>query len=84
MEILKARGYDAMDFYNGSPELAKVIDQIKDGTFSKDGNLHEFVDIVDNLLKYDRFFTLADYDAYIDAQTKVDKVYKVIKKLSLN
>ncbi len=74
---MKSRGYDAMDFYNGSPELAKVIDQIKDGTFSKNGNPNEFVDIVDNLLNHDRFFTLADYDAYIDAQAKVDKVYKV-------
>ena len=35
VEILKARGYDAMEFYNESPELAKVIDQIRDGTFSK-------------------------------------------------
>ena len=35
VEILKARGYDAMEFYNKSPELAKVIDQIQDGTFSK-------------------------------------------------
>ena len=74
---MKARGYDAMEYYNRSPELAKVIDQIKDGTFSKDGNPNEFVDIVDNLMKHDRFFTLADYDAYIDAQNRVDKVYKV-------
>jgi glucan phosphorylase len=35
VEILKARGYNAMDYYNASPELAKVIDQISDGTFSK-------------------------------------------------
>ena len=26
--ILQARGYDAMEFYNASPELAKVIDQL--------------------------------------------------------
>ena len=32
--VLNARGYDAMEFYNASPELAKVIDQLKDGTFS--------------------------------------------------
>ena len=35
VEILQARGYDAMEFYNASPELAKVIDQIGDGTFSE-------------------------------------------------
>ncbi len=42
------------------------------------GNPDEFKAIVDNLLKYDRFFTLADYDAYISAQEKVSKTYKVI------
>ena len=35
VDILRARGYNPMDYYNASPELAKVIDQICDGTFSK-------------------------------------------------
>ena len=35
VDILQARGYDAIEFYNANPELAKVIDQIADGTFSE-------------------------------------------------
>ena len=77
VEILKARGYDAMEFYNRSPELAKVIDQLKDGTFSKNGDPGEFVDIVNNLLYHDRFLTLADFDAYIEAQNRVSETYRV-------
>jgi hypothetical protein len=37
-----------------SPELAKVIDQLKDGTFSKNGDPGEFKDVVNNLLYHDR------------------------------
>ena len=77
VEILKARRYDAMGFYNRSPELAKVIDQLKDGTFSKNGDPGEFVDIVNNLLYHDRFLTLADFDAYIEAQNRVSETYRV-------
>ena len=77
VEILTARGYDAVDFYNRSPELAKVIDQLKDGTFSKNGDPNEFKDVVNNLLYHDRFLTLADFDAYIVAQNRVSETYKV-------
>ena len=76
--VLNARGYDAMEFYNASPELAKVIDQLKDGTFSKNNDPNEFVDVVNNLLYHDRFLTLADFDAYIIAQNKVSETYRVI------
>ena len=76
--VLNARGYDAMEFYNASPELAKVIDQLKDGTFSKNNDPNEFVDVVNNLLYHDRFLTLADFDAYIAAQNKVSETYRVI------
>jgi starch phosphorylase len=76
VEILKARGYDAMEFYNRSPELAKVIDQLKDGTFSKNGDPGEFTDVVNNLLYHDRFLTLADFDAYIEAQNRVSETYR--------
>jgi starch phosphorylase len=78
VEILTARGYDAMDFYNRSPELAKVIDQLRDGTFSRHGDPNEFKDVVNNLLYHDRFLTLADFDAYIVAQNKVSETYRVL------
>jgi len=71
---LEARGYDAMAYYNSNPELKEVIDQIRGGYFSP-GQSDEFQGVVDNLLKYDRFLTLADYTAYITAQDKVSATY---------
>merc|ERR1712198_41474 len=56
-------------------ELAEVMEQLKSGYFSG-GNGSEFQDITDNLLKHDRFFTLADYEAYILAQDKVNETYR--------
>lgn len=76
VEALKKKGYDAMEYYNANPELKQVVDQIQNGFFSP-GNPDEFKDLADILLKYDRFFLLADYDAYIKKQDEVSAVYQV-------
>merc|ERR1712212_336370 len=75
VESLKCTGYNAEDYVNSNAELAEVMEQLKSGYFSG-GNGSEFQDITDNLLKHDRFFTLADYDAYILAQDKVNETYR--------
>ena len=51
--------------------------QLSDGTFSKTGNPDEFNDVKNNLMYHDRYYTMADYDAYIAAQDKVNETYKV-------
>ena len=76
VEALKCAGYNAEDYVNSNVELAEVMEQLKSGYFSG-GNVGEFKDIVDNLLKHDRFFTLADYDSYMSAQEKVNATYRV-------
>ncbi|KAK5643508.1 hypothetical protein RI129_007353 [Pyrocoelia pectoralis] len=75
VEALKKKGYNAHDYYNSNPEIKQLIDQIQNGFFSP-GNPDEFKDIVDILLKWDRFFLLADYEAYIKAQEEVNRVYE--------
>lgn len=77
VEALHRTGYNAYDYYEKNPELKQVIDQIQNGFFSP-GNPDEFKDIADILLKYDRFYLLADYDAYIKMQDKVSQAYEVI------
>jgi len=74
VEDLKKRGYNAFDYYNANAELKQVIDQISSGFFSPN-NPEEFRDIYNNLMYHDRFFCLADYDAYIAAQEKVNQAY---------
>merc|ERR1711997_1438469 len=75
VERLQCSGYNAADYVNSNVELAEVMEQLKSGLFS-DGDASEFQDIVDNLLKHDRFYTLADYDAYMLAQDHVNETYR--------
>merc|ERR1712223_554285 len=75
VERLQCSGYEAEDYVNSNVELAEVMEQLKSGFFS-DGDASEFQDIVDNLLKHDRFYTLADYDAYMLAQDHVNETYR--------
>merc|ERR1712227_230921 len=75
VEQLHAKGYNAQDYVSRNPELAQVVQQLGDGTFSKTGNPDEFKDVLNNLLYHDRYLTFADYDAYIEAQDKVNACY---------
>lgn len=75
VEELKARGYNAMEYYNNDKELKQVIDMIRDGFFTP-GSENEFKDLVDMLLHHDRFLTLADFRAYVTSQELVSEVYR--------
>jgi starch phosphorylase len=79
VELLKRKGYNAHTYYESIPELKQCVDQIQNGYFSPN-NHDEFKDIVDVLLKWDRFFLLADYQDYIKAQDKVSETYMDQKK----
>merc|ERR1712126_615252 len=60
VEALHAKGYNAQDYVSRNPELAQVVQQLGDGTFSKSGNPDEFKDVLNNLLYHDRYLTFAD------------------------
>ncbi|XP_035207483.1 glycogen phosphorylase-like isoform X2 [Stegodyphus dumicola] len=74
VKALERKGYNAMDYYEKNPELKRCIDQIKCGYYSPN-NVDQFKDLVDVLLKYDRFYVLADYEAYVKCQEKVSRTY---------
>lgn len=75
VEALKKKGYNAYDYYNSNPEIKQCVDQIAGGFFSP-SNPNEFKNIADILLKYDSYFLLADFAAYIKAQDLVSKTYE--------
>lgn len=77
VEELKKKGYNAYDYYNSNPDIKQVVDQIQNGFFSP-SNPSEFQDLADILLKWDRFFLLADYEDYIRTQDEVGRVYEVL------
>jgi starch phosphorylase len=74
VEALKKRGYNAYDYYNKNPEIKQCVDQIQGGFFSP-GNPNEFQHLGDVIMKNDRYFMLADYEAYIKSQELVSATY---------
>ncbi|XP_022901495.2 glycogen phosphorylase [Onthophagus taurus] len=72
---LEKKGYNAYDYYKSNHELEQVVDQIQNGFFTP-GNPDEFKDLADILLKYDRFYLLADYEDYIKTQDLVSATYE--------
>ncbi len=72
-------GYNPMDIYNSDGRIHQVIDQLTNGFFERvDSN--EFAEIRDNLLYHDNYFVLKDFDSYIQAQEKINELYKDQKK----
>jgi len=66
------RGVQAMD---ASARLARAIGAVADGRFSR-GDTDKFKPLTDALLGYDPFMVAADFDAYWEAQRKVDAVWR--------
>jgi glycogen phosphorylase len=72
---LKAQGYRPMDYYNANSGLRDVIDLIRSGFFSR-GDSELFRPLIDGLLYHDPYLLLADYQSYVDCQSKVAATYK--------
>jgi len=75
VEALRRKGYNPREYYEKNAELKLAIDQIQGGFFSpEEPNL--FSDIIGALLDHgDHYMLLADYESYIKAQEKVDKLF---------
>ncbi len=71
---IQAEGYRPREFYNRNPELREVIDAIAAGAFSR-GDRDIFRPLVDSLLNYDPFLVLADYQSYVDCQSRVSEAF---------
>ena len=73
-------GYEPNVIYNTDEEIRQVLMQLINGTFSNDTEL--FRDLYDSLLntkntdRADRYFILADFRSYADAQKRVEAAYR--------
>jgi starch phosphorylase len=72
---LKSSGYNPRTYYESNEMLKRVIDMIASDYFNK-SEPGIFKSIVDGLLGADFYCLLADYQAYIDAQDEVSKLYQ--------
>ena len=74
-------GYNPMEIFNSDQDIRKVLMQLINGTYSSD-NPELFREIYNSLLntqssdKADTYFILKDFRSYIDAQNKINELYK--------
>lgn len=67
-------GYNAWDEYNSNPEIKAVVDSFVDGTW---GYGDDFKVIFNELMyRNDEYLLLKDFKAYVEAQHKVEELYK--------
>ena len=76
-EVAQVRelGYDPRLYVEENRQLKAVIDAIASGEFSC-GNGHRYRPLTDGLLNRDSYLLMADFAAYVQAQTRVDALYK--------
>jgi starch phosphorylase len=73
---IRAHGYQPRQLYETNAELRQVLDQIRDGVFSKDepGRFNQLFDLLVNF--GDHYLLLADFASYMEAQDRVDDLYR--------
>lgn len=75
------KDYRPADIYNSDPEIRQVVNQLVDGTYSHNDR-ELFRDLYNSLLNpqqgqvADRYFILADFRAYANAQKKIAAYYQ--------
>ncbi len=75
VKALKDQGYDPKTYYEKNQELKKALDMIASGYFSP-GTPELFRDVVASLLHGgDPYMVLADYQAYVECQEAVSRLY---------
>jgi starch phosphorylase len=67
----RATGYRPWEVLQGSPVLQEVVELVSSGQFS-DGDRDLFGPLLHGLLQSDSFFVLADFEAYLQAQQRID------------
>ena len=75
LDYNKYGGYSALDLYNSNRKIKRVVDDLINGfipNIEKEGR-----EIYDSLITYnDEYFVLRDMENYIEAQHKLENLYK--------
>ncbi len=75
VERIRTNGYNPRAIYESNAELRETLDLIRDGAFSN-GDRELFRLLVDALIYHDTYMLLADYQAYVDCQQRVQDAYR--------
>jgi carbohydrate phosphorylase len=74
----KTSGYSPAAVYAQHPQLREILDLVKPGRFSE-GDAWLFAPIVDAIVNRDEYLLLADYDAYVECQGRVDAAFSDVE-----
>ncbi len=72
---IQAEGYRPRDRYEADPDLRGAVDAVAAGHFSG-GDTDRFKGLLDSLLAWDSYLTLADFTAYAGCQRQVDEAWQ--------
>ena len=75
VEDLRAEGYHPASYYESNQTLRSAINLLASGHFTR-GDRGLAAQFVDNLLTQDPFMALADFESYLQAQQRVDELYR--------
>ncbi|MDY5497577.1 MAG: glycogen/starch/alpha-glucan phosphorylase [Anaerobutyricum sp.] len=75
MEYEKNKNYYPRDIYNNNQDVRQVMTQLVNGYYSPE-NPELFRALYNALLEQDTYFILKDFDAYKEAQKRVDAAYR--------
>jgi starch phosphorylase len=75
VEAVRKGGYDPRREVEKNPRLARVLAMIADGSFSG-GDRGRYQPLLDALYRTDWFLVLKDFDAYVAAQSDVDRAWR--------
>jgi starch phosphorylase len=76
---LEQTGYNPRRYYDQSALLREVLDGLRDGRFSN-GDRGLFAPLLNELINSDRYFVLADFDAYAASQREAGKAYRDVSR----
>ena len=74
VQALKASGYQPRAYYEKNKELHDVMDLLNSGFFTR-GDAGVLRPLLDNLMNYDPYLVLADFQSYMECQDLVSATY---------
>lgn len=75
MELEKNKSYHSYDYYNSDSRIKVIIDNLINGSLGVSPS--EFADIHKYLMaNNDEYFVLKDFDSYLNAENKIDELYR--------
>jgi glycogen phosphorylase len=76
VQALRQSGYVSRHYYDGLPALKSVLDAVAGGQFSPE-EPNRYGPLIDSLIGGgDHYMLLADYASYVEAQSRVDDLYR--------